>query len=431
MMRPVLLTALMAAMAVAGCSDDEDVRLPGERIPIRAAAEAAPPAATPRPLPPVQGAEEWTHRGGGAQRSGGRLEAPASLSLAWRVSAGAGADERIPMAGPVIADGTVFVRDGETGVEAFTTSGSRKWSVDLTPEDEDGDAGYGGGLAYADGKLYVTDGFGQLTALDAAGGEVLWTVQGAAPYRAAPTVRGGMVVAVNRADVAAGFDAATGEKRWEIQTGLSNAGNLGGAAPGLATDVAVLPFGSGELMMVRTAPGFRVWTATLVSLGKSSGLSAFSDVTSDPVLAPGPVVIAGNAAGALALFDGRNGRRVWQRDFGSLSPVWAAGETLYAVTTQPAVVRLDMQTGATLWRTELEAREDADDATTRIVYGGPVLAGDRVLITSSDGRLLSFDAQTGAPGQAIEMPGGSRTGPAVAGGTVYVLTDEGELLAYR
>ena len=379
----------------------------------------------------MQGSPDWTHRGGGAQRSGGRLEAPASLSLAWRVSAGAGADERIPMAGPVIADGAVFVRDGEAGVEAFTTAGADKWSVDLTPEGERARVGYGGGVAFADGKLFVTDGFGQLTALDAASGEELWRVKGSAPYRAAPTARGGMVVAVNRADVAAGFDAATGEKRWEIETGLPNAGNLGGAAPGLATDVAVLPFGSGEVMLVRTGPGFRVWTATVVSLGSTSGLSAFSDITSDPVLAPGPLVIAGNAGGALAMFDGRNGRRVWQRDFGSLSPVWAAGETLYAVTTQPAIVRLDIQTGATLWRTPLDAREDPDDAATGIVYGGPVLAGDRVLATSSDGRLLSFDAQTGAPGQVIEMPGGSRTGPAVAGGTVYVLTDDGDLLAYR
>ncbi|WP_339948433.1 PQQ-binding-like beta-propeller repeat protein [uncultured Albimonas sp.] len=431
MMRPVLLTALAAALALAGCSDDDDPRLPGERIPIRAAADPTLPTPTPRALPAVQGSPDWTHRGGGAQRSGGRLEAPASLSLAWRVSAGAGADERIPMAGPVIADGAVFVRDGEAGVEAFTTAGADKWSVDLTPEGERARVGYGGGVAFADGKLFVTDGFGQLTALDAASGEELWRVKGSAPYRAAPTARGGMVVAVNRADVAAGFDAATGEKRWEIETGLPNAGNLGGAAPGLATDVAVLPFGSGEVMLVRTGPGFRVWTATVVSLGSTSGLSAFSDITSDPVLAPGPLVIAGNAGGALAMFDGRNGRRVWQRDFGSLSPVWAAGETLYAVTTQPAIVRLDIQTGATLWRTPLDAREDPDDAATGIVYGGPVLAGDRVLATSSDGRLLSFDAQTGAPGQVIEMPGGSRTGPAVAGGTVYVLTDDGDLLAYR
>ena len=60
-----------------------------------------------------------------------------------------------------------------------------------------------------------------------------------------------------------------------------------------------------------------------------------------------------------------------------------------------------------------------------------MLAGGRVLVTSSDGKLLSFDPQTGERLGEIEMPAGSSTGPAVAGGVVYVLTDEGDLLAYR
>ena len=44
---------------------------------------------------------------------------------------------------------------------------------------------------------------------------------------------------------------------------------------------------------------------------------------------------------------------------------------------------------------------------------------------------MAFDPQTGAPGAVIEMPGGSRTGVAAAGGTLYVHTVDGDLLAYR
>lgn len=433
--RPALRAALLAgvaALALAGCSDDEDPKLPGERVSIRAPeAPRTGPTAESRALPPAQAQADWTHRGGGAQRAGGRIEGPGSLSLAWRVSAGPGTGARLPMSGPVIADGSVFVRDGEAGVHAFTTSGADKWDVDLTPENEDSEEGYGGGVSVDEGRVFVTDGFGQLTALDAATGNELWRAKSTAPFRSAPTARGGVVVAINRADQAVAYDAATGEKKWTIESGLSATGVLGGAAPGLAPDVAALPFGSGELMLVRTGPGFRVWTATVVSHGAPEGMAAFSDITSDPALAPGSVVVAGNAGGALAAFDGRNGRRMWQRDFGSMTPVWPAGDTVFAVTSQPAVVRLDLIDGHTLWRADLPAREDADDPTTVIGYAGPVLVGDRVLITSSDGKLLAFDALTGAPGAVVGMPDGSRTGPAAAGGTVYVLTDEGELLAYR
>ena len=336
------------------------------------------------------------------------------------------------MAGPVIADGRVFVRDGEAGVTAFdAASGAERWSIDLTPEIEDSDEGYGGGLAYADGTLFVTTGFGQLVALDPASGQVKWEHVADAPYRAGPAARAGVVIAIDRSDKAQAYDAATGEIRWTIQSGIAGRSALGGGSPAIFTDVSALPFGSGELMLVRTGPGFMMWTGTLVSRGTVDGLKAFTDVTSDPALASGPSIIAGNAGGALAMFDGRSGQRVWQRDFGSLTPVWVAGDTLYAVTTQPAVTRLDVATGETLWRTPLQAWEDPEDEEDPIAYAGPVLAGDQVLVTSSDGRLLTFDAQTGAAGAVAEMSGGSRSGPAVAGGTVYVLTDEGDLLAYR
>jgi outer membrane protein assembly factor BamB len=54
-----------------------------------------------------------------------------------------------------------------------------------------------------------------------------------------------------------------------------------------------------------------------------------------------------------------------------------------------------------------------------------------VLVTASDGRLLAFDPRTGERLETIDLPSGASVGPAVAGGSVYVLTDSGELVAYR
>jgi outer membrane protein assembly factor BamB len=159
-------------------------------------------------------------------------------------------------------------------------------------------------------------------------------------------------------------------------------------------------------------------------------LSAFTDVTSGPVVAGG-LIVAGVAGGPLAAIDGRSGRQVWSRRFGSLSPVWVAGDTLFAVTTEPRVLRLDVRDGATLWAQSLDGFEDMEDRTDPITWAGPVLAGGKVWLTSSDGRLLSFDGESGVPEAVIEMPDGSVTGPIAAGGTIYVLTDGGDLLAYR
>jgi outer membrane protein assembly factor BamB len=101
------------------------------------------------------------------------------------------------------------------------------------------------------------------------------------------------------------------------------------------------------------------------------------------------------------------------------------------VEREPRLLRLDAATGRTMWARTLEGFEDMEDREDPITWAGPVLAGDRVWITSSDGRLLAFDGVSGEPRDAIEMPGGSVTGPIAYDGAIYVQIDDGELLAYR
>ncbi|SDW37059.1 Outer membrane protein assembly factor BamB, contains PQQ-like beta-propeller repeat [Albimonas donghaensis] len=431
--RLLSLAVLAAAAALAGCADDEDPRLPGERIAIRPSVQpGGEVTGETRPIPAAETRADWPQVGGDAGHAGGHPAGPSSPSLAWRVSAGPGAEDRLTDSGPVIADGVIFLRDGEAGVRAFDAgSGRRRWDVDLTPDGESSATGFGGGLAVVGDRLYVTNGFGLVAALNVADGAEIWRHQAQAPIHSAPVVAGGKVIAVTRANKAVALNAEDGSVAWTKDSGLNRAGNLGGSAPAATENVVALPYGSGELVLARTESGATLWSATLVSPGKVEGMAAFPDVTSAPALGPGPSVVAANAGGAMALFDGRNGRRVWQLDFGSMSPVWEVADTLYAVTSEPSVVRVDIGTGDIMWRAPLETWEDPEDREIPIGYGGPVLAGGRVLVTSSDGRLMAFDPQTGAPGAVIEMPGGSRTGVAAAGGTLYVHTVDGDLLAYR
>ena len=51
--------------------------------------------------------------------------------------------------------------------------------------------GFGGGIAYDGGRLFVTTGFGELLAFNANSGEILWRVQSAVAFSNAPTVRAG------------------------------------------------------------------------------------------------------------------------------------------------------------------------------------------------------------------------------------------------
>jgi outer membrane protein assembly factor BamB len=428
---PLAATALF--LGLSACGNDAAPRLAGERIPVRNVDPVAlsNSADELRPLPIRISPVAWTHAGGDAAHSGGALAGPAAPKLVWRAAAGAAPADLLPPAAPVAGEGRIYLRDGASGARAFDAATGRLiWEADLTLEGEDEEIGHGGGMALDGGALFATTGFGEVFALDPATGAIRWRARGDAPYRSAPVAAQGQVVAVSGINGVTGFNAADGAVVWRGEGQSTRYGNLGRGSPAAVAGAALVPFGSGELAVIRIPSGVRVWSINLGANAGGEGLAAFSDLTSGPVLAGG-IVVAGTAGGQLAGIDGRSGRQIWKRRFGSLSPAWVVGDSVYVVTTEPRVLRLDAASGRTMWARTVDGFEDMEDRDGQITWAGPVLAGDRVWVTSSDGRLLAFDGVTGEPRDVLEMPGGSVTGPIAFDGTIYVQTDDGDLLAYR
>ena len=240
----------------------------------------------------------------------------------------------------------------------------------------------------------------------------------------------GTVIAVTRDNRGLALNGQTGDVIWRIDGISGSAGLLGGASPAIQGRLAVLPFASGEVIGADTISGRTRWSAVLGGARRGLARASISDVTGAPVVV-GRAVVAANQSGRIVAIDGQTGRRGWTRSIGATGPIWAAGESIYMVGDDSAVVRLSVQTGQTLWRTEIPAFEDEEDREDPIAYSGPVMVAGRLLVTSSLGDLLSFDAQTGEALGAVDLSDGTSRGVAVANGTIYVLTEDGNLEAFR
>lgn len=435
-MKMVSVRALSGLLAVAavvsGCSlfEDEE-RLEGERIRIRDQQQPGQTFTGNVPsLPAARRNAEWTQTNATPSHAAGHLEGPTNLVSAWRADAGSGSEDGITGA-PIIVGGRVFVLDAASQLSAFDAgSGSVAWRTDLTPEGEDGEDGFGGGLAADGSTIFATTGFGEVLAVSASSGEIIWRYKASAPFRAAPAVEGGAVVAVTRDNRGIALRAQSGELVWRIDGISGSAGLLGGASPALRGRLAVLPFASGEVIGADTLSGRTRWSAVLGGARRGLARASISDVTGAPVIV-GRAVVAANQSGRIVAIDGQTGRRGWTRSVGSTGPLWAAGQSIYLVSDDSAVMRLATQSGQTVWRTQLPAFEDEEDREDPIAYSGPVLVAGRLLVTSSLGELLSFDAQTGDALGAVDLADGTTRGVAVANGTVYVLTEDGTLEAFR
>lgn len=442
-MRQYLLMGLsgVALLSLAGCGaldffSNDEPPLSGTRIPVRSATQGdvlqIEAANATVALPAAVSNADWPQLNGNAARNIGHVAAGGSLSQVWTASVGSGSssDGRI-VSPPIAAGGRIFTMDAGATVAAHDAgSGARIWSVDLTPQGENTIDGFGGGLAHDAGRVFISNGFGQLHALNAGSGEIVWTAPLGAPSRAAPAVAAGRVFAVTRDNRIVAVDASSGEAIWSEQGLDQVAGMLGGAAPVATTDVVVAPFSSGELNAYAAASGQVGWIDDLTGTRGSRGLAVLNDVSGDPVIVD-DIVYAASQSGRLVAVELRSGERVWTQSIGGTQPPYIAGGTVFFVSGEGTLVAMQRDDGDVIWTTELGAWRDPDDREDAITWAGPILAGGRLLLVSNLGNLVSVDPTNGKLIGEVPLPGPATIAPIAAGGTVYVLTDDARLAAYR
>jgi outer membrane protein assembly factor BamB len=429
--------AMVAAAVLAGCAPREEI-LPGERLDIRdgmaGAAARAGNTARPIALPTPVANRDWTHRGGAADHALVHPALPGALAFAFAADIGEGNSRRARItATPVVAGDRVFTLDASARVSAFSTGGQPLWTRDITPERDRPEDASGGGLVTDGTRVYVSSAFGRLVALDAATGAVLWLQELDAPGSAAPTVAGGLVFLVSRDGRARAIEADSGRVRWQIG-GIPPVSTLsGGAGAAVGNGLVVMPFPSGEVLAVLPEGGLTRWQTVIGGArpGQAGALRT-GDIAGDPVIAGG-LAYVGNVGGRLVALDLATGERRWTAAEGTQGTVWPVAGAVFLVNDLSELVRLDAATGAPVWRVQLPLLEPGRERrqNRRFVHYGPVVAGGRVLVASSDGVVRQFDPVSGAALGDIALPAGAASGPVVAGGTLYVVTEDGQLVAFR
>jgi len=441
------LTALTAALLLAGC--ERELVLSGERFPLRADLEAsvptednpAPTAATLQPenqsvpisLPAPSANADWTHRGGNVRHDAPHGQFSAAPQLIWSANVGAGSSRMNRVsASPVVADGRVFTLDSRALLVATSTAGARLWQADLTAPFDRGGNVSGGGLAVGGDTIYAATGYGELLAVSAATGAVRWRQRLESPVSGAPTVEGDTVYVSARDGAGWAVDTSDGRVKWTMP-GVAGATSVeGGSSPVIAGRNVIFPFASGDLAAALKLNGTRVWGAPVTGQRNGRAYQGLTDITGDPVLVGG-TIYAGTAAGRMAAIDAGTGARIWTATEGALNPPLVVGGSVFVVNDEARLVRMDAATGEVLWQAEMPYFVNEKPKRQKAIFAhyGPVLAGGRIAVASSDGLLRLFNPTDGALVATAQIPGGAASAPALAGGSLYVVSGRGQLHAFR
>ncbi|WP_026987089.1 PQQ-like beta-propeller repeat protein [Fodinicurvata fenggangensis] len=434
--------ALSGALLLGGCGtvdgwfgEPEAPPLPGKRISVldsdrtlEADAEARDSRIT---IPTAVRNNDWAQSGGNARNDLQNLTLSSSLNRAWSSSIGSGNSEgnRL-LAQPIVVGDTIYAMDSRSRVSALSSgNGGQKWRVDLSG-DRDSDGRFGGGLAYKDGTLFVTTGFGEVFALDPASGQVKWENTTLLPVRAAPTVANNQVYVISLDNRLYAFDADSGERVWDFPGIEEETAFIGAAAPVANDDSVVAAFSSGEIVSVMSRNGRALWDDSLAGFRRMDRSRGLAHIRGMPVLDRGLLTAISNA-GRMVAIDQRRGLRVWEASVGGIEMPWSSGNMVYVLSNNNELVALLREEGTIRWVAQLPRFEDPEDREDPIIWYGPVMGGGNLVIAGSNGDLRLYDARSGELRSQINLPAGAAISPVIARETLYVVTDDGQLLALR
>ncbi|MCE7887008.1 MAG: hypothetical protein DYH13_05830 [Alphaproteobacteria bacterium PRO2] len=431
----LLLLPLLALLFLSACSDKDDKPpLEGERLSVLELQNALEPddaalSAQGLVTPEPWRNEFWPQAGGYPNHSMQNLALnTGALKRVWSADIGTGTTDELPLtAQPIVADGKVFTLDTDSQLSAFdANTGKNIWRVNVRKKKEKDDPVISGGVSFGGGVLYVTNGYDEVLALKPADGSVFWRKKIGAPSRSAPTILDQRVFINTLDNRLLALNAVNGEVLWEY-TGLAeSAGLIGAASPAASRDIVVPVFSSGEITALRVENGSVAWSDNLSSSRRLGNLGSITDIKAHPVIDKG-LVVGISFSDRLVAIDERTGSRVWQREIGGSNTPWLAGNHLFVLSLNNELIALGRETGSIIWVTKLPRFEDDEP----VLFTGPILAGGRLFVFGSGGRVLEIKPDTGKVITEWDAGDSILIAPVIAGGTMYTLSEDGTLTAYK
>lgn len=420
---------------LASCSSAKKPPIAGLQVPVLPdqsgmnVAQAAPPVT----LPAATQLNAWLQPLANPAHSPGNVAAPLSFAPRWHADIGTAGGYRQPLAAsPLVSGGHVFAMDADAHVRALSLSdGSELWHTNTRPK-HNSTQNIGGGIAFDSGKIYASTGYGEILALDAGSGKILWRQPLDFPARSAPLVAGGLAAVVTQNDLLLTFNAASGTPGWRfsgaVGTPPMTAASVTGA-PAFADGIIVAGFSTGQLAAIDASSGTPVWEQSLAAgFGQASTLD-LSDVVAAPVIAGG-VVYGINLGGTFTAVDLHSGAQVWTHQAASSQPPAASGGFLFLLDSTQTLFAVHADDGLVSWSTQLQPFNNMKKRLQPITWSGPALVNGTLICVSDKGEAALVDAISGKLKQTVKLGAPAEVPPIGVGGVLLQLTRNARLTAY-
>lgn len=323
---------------------------------------------------------------------------------------------------PALVNGVVYFGSADGNVYALNANtGGMIW------KSAPGGA-FSSSPAVANGVVYIGSDANNFFALNAHTGALLWKYATPSTVDSSPVVADGIVYFTSYATLYA-LNASTGAFIWSGGLG----GQAGNNSPAIVNGVAYAGSLAGTVKAMNARTGALIWGIT----GSNMQVSGTPAVINGVVYVVGTTSAPPNQAGFVRALDALSGAQLWEYDLPlgddqqiRNAPAVANG-VLYFISNN-YLWALDATTGAFLWQSDLFGYRNVGSPT--VANGVVYLGTDVVGFTQTNAFFEAHDAKTGAQlwySETNESSSGNLSVPVVANGMFFAGSGDGNLYAFH
>lgn len=321
-------------------------------------------------------------------------------------------------------DSNFYALDASTGKLKwkFKTAGERRFSAphlhgaepaaETMPDPFDF---YLSSPVLSNGTVYFGSGDSNIYALDAASGTLKWKFKTGDVVHASPAISDGTLFVGSWDSYFYALDAATGKEKWRFKTGEdANIHNQVGIQSSAAVSNGIVYFGcrDSKFYAVDAATGKQLW-----SLNNKG-----SWVISSPAVLDGKVYFATSDTGLIHALDAKSGDPLFSienKHWPLFSSPAISGDTLYIGSHEGKLLAIDLKSQKFAWTFETEGSKQ-NGATYTKPDGVPKYE-------AAFADFFYDDMVSGV--QKMMSVGAILSSPAIANGTIYVGSTDGNIYA--
>ena len=290
---------------------------------------------------------------------------------------------------PAIVGNSVFAASNRGNlVRLNAANGKTLWQLDTK-------ATLSGGVGVGENMVLVGTSKGSVLAYDLEG-KPLWQARVSSEVLSAPQAAGEFVVVRSGDSRIFGLDARNGSRRWEYQTTpppLTLRANPGVV---IVESFVIAGMPAGKLIVLNLANGGLVWETVVAAPKGDNEIERITDIAGPPLVEAGRVCAA-TFQGRVACYETQKGGQLWARPASSVGSLAADDLSVYLSEDNGAVIALDKNTGASVWK---------QDKLSHRSLSAPLTTKNYVVVGDFEGHVHFLKFEDGSFAARIATDGG-------------------------